>query len=574
VNSINSYQNWLNEHRRVVFWEREGVESSVAVKRTNGYAFVINGKVDGNARGDAPTQVMSAILSGALPDSPKKGLVIGLGTGSTAGWLAKVPSIEQVDVVELEPAILDVAKLCAPVNEDCLNNPKVNTIIGDAREVLTTTSESYDVVFSEPSNPYRAGIASLFTQEFYRAVASRLNERGLFLQWVQAYHVDAQTIRTVFATMNSVFGAVEVWESLVGADLILVASKEPIVHNVARLKELSESDPFDRALATVWGVDGVEGLFTAFIGGPELVRKISAGETEVCTDDNSLVEYGFARGQGRSRQFETHTLRVVAQQIGADRPMLDGEVDWVLVTEKRSARKVMEGRPWRNDAPNSALDKAARLRIDARKHYAAGRLVQSLDTWARQKGGAQAIADDMMLGEVLAMKGSPDAQKHIEALRKYQPTMALALEAQSAAAAKDWERAVAKLEAAFTAYRTDPWPFRPLMARALYLAYQLGTQQPAVVPRLDAAMSKPFSVGCLDDYRMKLRVKMAFESKAKGLCIQALAPMEPHIPWNKEFLEKRYACYKAGNDALLTGRAAEDLLRYLANSPPPLITNL
>jgi hypothetical protein len=234
----------------------------------------------------------------------------------------------------------------------------------------------------------------------------------------------------------------------------------------------------------------------------------------------------------------------------------------------------MEGRPWRNDAPNSALDKAARLRIDARKHYAAGRLVQSLDTWARQKGGAQAIADDMMLGEVLAMKGSPDAQKHIEALRKYQPTMALALEAQSAAAAKDWERAVAKLEAAFTAYRTDPWPFRPLMARALYLAYQLGTQQPAVVPRLDAAMSKPFSVGCLDDYRMKLRVKMAFESKAKGLCIQALAPMEPHIPWNKEFLEKRYACYKAGNDALLTGRAAEDLLRYLANSPPPLITNL
>ena len=73
--------------------------------------------------------------------------------------------MERVDVVELEPAILEVARYCAPVNRNVLNNPKVRMQIGDAREVLLTTKERYDIIFSEPSNPYRAGVASLFTRE-------------------------------------------------------------------------------------------------------------------------------------------------------------------------------------------------------------------------------------------------------------------------------------------------------------------------------------------------------------------------------------------------------------------------
>src|SRR4029079_1574121 len=128
-----------------------------------------------------------------------------LGTGSTAGWLGAVPTIERVDVVEFEPTILRGAKDCEAVNQHALSNPKVHVIIGDGREVLLSTSQKYDVIASEPSNPYRAGIASLFTREFYQPAALRLSAGGIFAQWVQAYEIDARTLGTVYATMGSVF---------------------------------------------------------------------------------------------------------------------------------------------------------------------------------------------------------------------------------------------------------------------------------------------------------------------------------------------------------------------------------
>src|SRR5678815_4960059 len=121
------------------------------------------------------------------------------GTGSTAGWLGAIPDIERVDVAELEPAILHVAEMSAPVNRDVLHNGRVRIILGDAREILLTSHDRYDLVVSEPSNPYRAGVASLFTQEYYRAIGDRLADDGLFLQWLQAYAIDTPTTRTMYA---------------------------------------------------------------------------------------------------------------------------------------------------------------------------------------------------------------------------------------------------------------------------------------------------------------------------------------------------------------------------------------
>ncbi|HEX6159364.1 MAG TPA: fused MFS/spermidine synthase, partial [Thermoanaerobaculia bacterium] len=112
----NELREWMQEERQTLRWEVDGRESSIALMNGVDVTFVVNGKVDGSARGDAPTQVMSGLIGAILHPQPKRSLVVGLGTGSTSGWLAAVPSMERVDVVELEPAVLDVARVCAPVN--------------------------------------------------------------------------------------------------------------------------------------------------------------------------------------------------------------------------------------------------------------------------------------------------------------------------------------------------------------------------------------------------------------------------------------------------------------------------
>src|SRR5258708_33278291 len=104
-----------------------------------------------------------------------------------------VDSIKAVEVVEMEAAVLRVARDCAAANRKVMDNPRVHTFIGDGREVVLTERRSYDLIISEPSNPYRAGIASLFTEELYHASAKRLTDDGFFVQWLQVYDVDDDT---------------------------------------------------------------------------------------------------------------------------------------------------------------------------------------------------------------------------------------------------------------------------------------------------------------------------------------------------------------------------------------------
>ncbi len=114
----NDIQLWLNKKRHNLVWEADGVESSIGIDSEDGLAFVVNGKNDGNALRDAATQIGAPTLGAVLHKDPKSALVIGLGTGESAGWLAEMRGIEHVDVVELEPAIDEMASRCHELNWD------------------------------------------------------------------------------------------------------------------------------------------------------------------------------------------------------------------------------------------------------------------------------------------------------------------------------------------------------------------------------------------------------------------------------------------------------------------------
>jgi spermidine synthase len=568
-NGPNDVEKDIRERDRQVVWEADGIESSVALHVDQEAAFLINGKSDGSALSDAPTQVMSGLVGAMLHPNPRRALVIGLGTGSTAGWLAQVPSIERVDVVELEPAVVEVARACAAVNHRVLDNPKVHVWLGDGRERLLTSRERYDIVFSEPSNPFRAGVASLFSEDFYRAVAERLAPGGLFLQWLQGYEVDPQVVRTAVATLGHAFPAVESWE-LQGSDLLLVASARPVAHDVDRVRRRALEEPFRSALWNVWGVEGAEGFYAGFIANPALSRAFVRQEDgRINTDDRPLLEYGFVRNLGRLGLFSIADLRRLAATRGEDRPAFVPSarpLDAAVVRELRGVRRVYWGR-WSTESTLGTG--GAALRDGARHAYDRGELGEACQMWGGQEQVPTSHLDLLLVAECRAAAGDPGAPHFARQLAVHQPIEA-ALAVARWQHARGQEGAAARLLAdAFTAYRGDPWVFRPMAQRALGLATELARLDREHAGTLYGALAKPFAARALEQARLRERVDLVDLYDRTGHCAEALAPFEPHVPWEEKFLRYRAACYAA------TGRpqtelAVADLARFRGREPEAL----
>jgi spermidine synthase len=560
LSSPNDLQNLLRERRRPIIWETDGVESSVALNAANGLSFIVHGKPDGNAIGDAPTQVMSGMIPAALHPRPESALVIGLGTGSTAGWLAAIPSVKRVDAVEFEEAILHVAAACRHVNQDALNNPQLHVILGDGREVLLASDRKYDVIHSEPSNPYRAGIASLFTLEFYRAVFERLEDDGIFGQWIQGYDVAPQTIRTIIATLRAVFPSVEIWETLSGTDLLLVARKTPHQPDLVELRQRLDTWPYRSALQEVWRVDGVEGLYAGFVAGDGVSAAILKAEgTRLNTDDRVRIEWEFARTVGRRNLFELNDLRSFATERGFDQPPVSDGINWSLVEENRGTRRVGEGRrPSRPNNPKSARD----FRALSRFHYAQAQFEAAYNAWKQQDGGAASPMDLTMLSELALEAGAAAAPKFFGAIR---PSESKALEGRWHLRNGRQAEAGPALLAAMELWRDDPWAYRPLMGRTLTVIDDLAQADPAFGKLAFASLSQPFAAHSMDSRRQQVRARIGIDVAFDDLCLAALEPIEPNPYWSHWFLEARARCY-GKNGHPLAADAAADLESYTSAS--------
>ena len=194
-----------------VLFAAEGPNATVAVLRSEDYlALSIDGKVDAS-NVDVRTQLMLGHLVALLHSEPRSALVIGFGSGETLAALARYPEIERIDCVEIEPNVIRAAAYMEPLNQGVLQDPRVHIILDDGRNYLAGTRERYDVISSEPSNPWIAGIANLYTSEFYRDAAARLRPGGLFVQWVQAYSLAPGDLRMIIRTFSAQFRRVTLW---------------------------------------------------------------------------------------------------------------------------------------------------------------------------------------------------------------------------------------------------------------------------------------------------------------------------------------------------------------------------
>ncbi|WP_434380004.1 fused MFS/spermidine synthase [Melittangium boletus] len=569
--TTNALQEWRSRANRWISWEVDGVESSVAAKVDDGVSFIVNGKSDGNSIGDAGTQVMGGLIGALAHPAPRNAMVIGLGTGSTAGWLGAVPEMERVDVVEIEPAIVEVARQCADINERVLDNPKVHVIFDDAREVLLASKKTYDIIFSEPSNPYRAGISSLFSQEFYQAVRQRLAPGGVFLQWVQAYEVDARTVRSVYATLATQFGAVETWQTMRG-DVVLMATVEPMRHDLERMRARLTQEPYRRALPQIWSTDELEGVLAHYVAGAGLSRTLAEGQEALLnTDDLSFVEFAFARSVGRTKTgFNTATLHQAGIQLNAERPeVARGTVNWQRVEELRLWQRDQWPTARRGDVNLEGLrQRQAFITAYDGKQYARAR-----ELWRQGGWQPQGPMELQVVARMLTQLDDEAAPPVVERLASVLPLDAELLRVRLLWGQRQPAEAAEALARALTRLQRDPWNADDSAQDAFRVLGDLATREPARGERLWGLLARPLSNHRLESFRREGRIALAQALGFSQRCAEAFHAYEPWPTWSQSFLTQRARCYVENHDPL-EERALEELAAFLAEEPPSLMEGL
>ncbi len=185
------------------------VEKEITSTGQAEYAMFNSGKADASSHGDRSTQTLSGHIPLLFHHGAEKVMVLGLASGMTPGEVLYYP-VKQLDILEISGKVADACRTYfGPYNNHCLDDPRTRLILEDGRNHITLTGKTYDVIISEPSNPWMAGLANLYTRDFFMAVKDRLSDQGIFAQWIQSYEMDWDTFALLGRTFASVFkGAV------------------------------------------------------------------------------------------------------------------------------------------------------------------------------------------------------------------------------------------------------------------------------------------------------------------------------------------------------------------------------
>lgn len=285
-------------HRDEMLYYREGLTATISVHRIGkDYVyFKTNGKIDGS-HGDALSQLMVGYIPLFLHPGGEKAAVIGLGTGMSAKAVAAF-GMREIEILEIEPAMVEAARFFNDENGKILDNPKVRLIATDGRNYILATPNLYDIITAEPSNPWIAGIANLYTREFYEVVRSKLKEDGIFAQWFHNYSMSPDDFRMVFRTFGESFPHVSVW-GMKESDLLLVGSKKEQRFDYPRLKEIVANNQTVREDLKELGLSDIYGVLGLYRMGEKELMAFSEGAA-LNTDDGAELEFSAPKNVRRA----------------------------------------------------------------------------------------------------------------------------------------------------------------------------------------------------------------------------------------------------------------------------------
>lgn len=265
-----------NAKEKIKFY-KEGLTTVVSITADeNGNTTLLknNGKVDAGipTDGDGPSQadMVTQVLLGQLPLllhklEPESALVVGLGSGCTTGSVVRYPSIKSVKVCEIEKAVIDSNKYFEPPIEKSpldgngsplnkLRNPlaeKIKAIHTDGRNYLLTTKEKFDIIISQPADPWVQGASQLFTKDFWELGAKHLKENGLFCEWIQLYSITPEYLGVLINSFKEAFGKYEkggkgkkvsdgyvyLFRPGLAGEILLIGSNDPLDIDIEQIQK-------------------------------------------------------------------------------------------------------------------------------------------------------------------------------------------------------------------------------------------------------------------------------------------------------------------------------------------------
>lgn len=312
------------DNQRVIYY-RDGKTSTISVLeyREGARLIATNGKPDASIEmnpdrppsGDEITMVMAGILSVAYSRDPQDIANIGFGSGLTTETLLSDPRVRDVDSIEIEPAMYEGAKAFLPMVERAYFDPRSHIHFEDAKTYFAAHQKRYDVIVSEPSNPWVTGVATLFSREFYGLVPRYLKPGGVFVQWMQLYEIDDHLVATVINSLNTSFKDYRVYLTD-DQDMVIVASPDG---PLPEMRPDFLAAPESRALMARVGLNGMADLRFHQLGDKSSLSSLAA----VLSDRTNSDFYPVLSLEAPQTRFEHKAAFTFAGLPNADLPYLE-----------------------------------------------------------------------------------------------------------------------------------------------------------------------------------------------------------------------------------------------------------
>ena len=279
---------FIENDTELIFHE-EGNAQTISLLKNNKNQTIF--MIDGNIEADnSPTQMKHFIIKGHLPlilhPQPENILVIGLGMGITLNAIGNYPSVKMIDLVELSPQVIKAQKYLININNDVLNNDKLNIIVDDGRNFLSATKKKYDMITIDPIHPRISGVGTLYTDEFYKQVKSHLTHSGIYIQWMPSYQMSPYSFKLAVNTFITNFPNAFLWY-VKGHALLLGKNNNSIIdYDMIKNNFYNVQKDMEKI-----NINSVEELLSLISMTPDKINKYTKNFNNLNNDNNLYLEY-------------------------------------------------------------------------------------------------------------------------------------------------------------------------------------------------------------------------------------------------------------------------------------------